>query len=117
MNWALPSGRAGGYTEQMAFLKSRTRLYSGSLYFFPGLGPYQPDIHPLMIWWAVLYSLSMLARYHPAEWAAHIDVDRSKYAVPLENLLTQAMETVPRLIIEVIGQLAASAPDDGKVGY
>jgi hypothetical protein len=27
--------------------------------------------------WAVLFTLSMLARYQPAEWAAHVDVDAS----------------------------------------
>lgn len=28
-----------------------------------------------MAWWAVLYALSMLARYHPAQWANRINVD------------------------------------------
>jgi hypothetical protein len=102
MNWALPGGRAGGYAEQLEFLKRKTRLYTGTLYFFPSIAPDQLAMHPLMAWWAVLFALSMLARYHPAEWASHIDVDRSRHAVPLENLLKQAMEIVPRLILEAI---------------
>jgi hypothetical protein len=66
-------------------------------------------IHPLMAWWVVLHSLSMLARYQPAEWSAHIDVDRSQYAVALEVLLSDALAVVPALIAETIEQLAASS--------
>ena len=106
MNWALPGGKAGGYAEQFEFLKDRTRLYSGSLYFFPSIAADKRSIHPLMAWWAVLFALSTLARYHPAEWAVHIDVDRSRHAVLLENLLKQAMEIVPFLILEAIEQHA-----------
>ena len=29
-------------------------------------------------WWAVLFTLSMLARYQPAEWAAHVNVDAAR---------------------------------------
>jgi hypothetical protein len=61
-----------------------------------------------MAWWAVLFALSTLARYHPAEWAVHIDVDRSRHAVLLENLLKQAMEIVPFLILEAIEQHATN---------
>jgi hypothetical protein len=39
-----------------------------------------------MAWWAVLFTLSMLARYQPAEWATHVDVDTSSHAVPIERL-------------------------------
>lgn len=44
-------------------------------------------LHPLMAWWAVLCMLSMIARHQPTEWAAHIDVDSSKNAVAIEQLL------------------------------
>lgn len=38
------------------------------------------SLHPLMAWWAVLHALSMLARYQPAEWATHINIDDSPHA-------------------------------------
>jgi hypothetical protein len=113
INWALPDGKPGGYSEQFEFLKGRTSPYAGSLYFFPAIGSDKRAIHPLMAWWAVLFALSMLARYHPAEWAAHIDVDRSRHAVLLENLLKEAMEIVPSLILEAIEQHATNTSSRG----
>ncbi len=46
----------------------------------PGAGGTGQSMHPLMAWWAVLFTLSMLARYQPAEWAAHVDVDARQQA-------------------------------------
>jgi hypothetical protein len=72
------------------------------------MGNSDSGIHPLMAWWALLHSLSMLARYQPAEWSAQIDVDRSQYAVALENLLGEALAVVPTLIAEAIEKVAVS---------
>jgi hypothetical protein len=66
-------------------------------------------LHPLMAWWAVLYTLSMLARYQPAEWAAHINIDASRHATTVETLLKRALVIVPALIAEAIDQVAAPA--------
>jgi hypothetical protein len=59
-----------------------------------------------MAWWAVLYALSMLARYQPAEWASHINVDTSPHAVGIERLLKEAMRVLPLLVAEAIDQVA-----------
>jgi len=48
-----------------------------------------------MAWWAALHTLSMLARYQPAEWAAHIDIDASRHAVAIESLPKRAMSVDP----------------------
>ena len=109
MNWRLPDGRSGGHAERLGHLRTITRPYGGSRYFFPELGATDQSLHPLMAWWAVLYVLSMLARYQPAEWAAHIDVDRSRHAVMLESLLACSIDIVPSLIAETIDQLAEPA--------
>ena len=61
----------------------------------------------MMAWWAVLHSLSMLARYQPAEWSAQIDVDRSPHAVALEALLNDALTVLPALVAEDIEQATA----------
>lgn len=106
MNWELPKGLSGSYAERLAYLQTMTRPYDGALCFFPELGNSGRSAHPLMTWWAVLFTLSILARYQPAEWAQHIDVDHSRYAVPLENLLKRAIDVVPRLIAEAIIQVA-----------
>lgn len=62
-----------------------------------------------MAWWAVLYTLSMLARYQPAGWAGHINVDGSRHAVAVERLLKRAISLVPALIAEAIDQVAGTS--------
>ena len=55
--------------------------------------------HPLMLWWALLYGLSSLARYEPATWTAALDLDRSEIAVGLERVLDLAEEHVPKRVL------------------
>jgi hypothetical protein len=106
MNWQAAGGKQCDFIQQGAFLVGITRSYNGSLYFFPAPDGFDKSLHPLMAWWAVLHVLSMLARYQPAGWAGHIDVDRSPYAVPLENLLKAALVLMPKLIIDTIWEVS-----------
>ncbi|MDN3360198.1 hypothetical protein [Actinomadura sp. DC4] len=85
MNWLMPDGRMAGATGKSAFLESFTRPYQGARYLFPAFTPQRKTIHPLMAWWGVLFTLSMLARYQPDRWGVYIDVDSSPHAVALEN--------------------------------
>ncbi|WP_024876840.1 YaaC family protein [Saccharomonospora piscinae] len=105
MHWRLPGGRLGTPAERLALLESLTRPYKETLYFFPVIAPNSHSLHPLMAWWAVLHTLSMLARYQPAEWASHINVDTSQHAIAIERLLKEAIRTVPRLVAEAIDQV------------
>ena len=105
MHWKLPGGLAGTSDERLALLQSFTRPYKGTLYIFPVVGSNVRSLHPLMAWWALLYALSMLARYQPAEWAAHINIDTSPYAVAVERLLKKAIDILPRIILETIGHV------------
>jgi hypothetical protein len=57
---------------------------------------------PLMTWWALLYGLSMLARYHPAPWTEALRADKSRDAVPLEIAMDEALEAVPHLVLEAL---------------
>ncbi len=52
-----------------------------------------------MTWWALLYGLSMLARYHPAEWTAALRLDDSPEAVPLQAVLDEALGAVPQFVL------------------
>ncbi|MFC7024600.1 YaaC family protein [Promicromonospora thailandica] len=113
MHWQLPGGHAGTVAERAALLESLTRRYIGSMQFFPSVAPDDSrSLHPLMAWWTVLYALSMLARYQPAEWASHINVDTSRHAVAIERLLKDAVRVVPSLVLETIGQVSAE-PEPG----
>jgi hypothetical protein len=64
--------------------------------------------HPLLSWWAVLYALSMLARYEPAGWAKIIDVDSSREAVPVECLLDAAIDAIPSLVASTLKETSRS---------
>ncbi|WP_433015114.1 YaaC family protein [Kribbella sp. CA-294648] len=61
-------------------------------------------IHPFMVWWAILFGLSMLARYEPAAWVRALNVDSSTEAVALEYLLNQAKVAVPEAAYRLIGE-------------
>ncbi len=80
--------------------------YGGSYYLAPAMPGADRPLHPLMAWWAVLYTLSMLARYEPASWADHIDVNKSQHAVALEALLTDALIAVPRIIHRTLNEVS-----------
>ncbi|MFJ3793921.1 YaaC family protein [Kitasatospora sp. NPDC090091] len=80
--------------------------YNGRLYLMPAVAGNDRPLHPLMVWWLVLYALSMLARYEPVGWAKHIDVNSSGHAVALEHVLDAALTTVPKLIHSALLELA-----------
>lgn len=67
-----------------------------------GLAGSDEQLHPFLCWWAVLYTLSMQARYVPHQWTRHVDVNQSQTAVPLEHLLDVALAAVPELILATI---------------
>ncbi|MCZ4611824.1 YaaC family protein [Streptomyces sp. Lzd4kr] len=112
MNWRIPEGTGSGFdrmatsAERQAYLRTLTRGYAGVRYFLPVLGSMQRELHPLMAWWAVLYTLSMLARYQPAAWGALISVDTSQHAVPIERLLERAINHLPVLIADAITEVS-----------
>ncbi|MGW1916959.1 YaaC family protein [Streptomyces sp. NPDC002076] len=105
VNWLMPQGSATE-AERREHLRAMTHGHGGLRFFFPVIAPMSRELHPLMAWWAVLYTLSMLARYEPARWAAHINVDSSPHAVPIERLLELAIVQVPVLIRDAIAEVA-----------
>jgi hypothetical protein len=56
-------------------------------------------LSPLLLWWCLLHALSQIARYHSAEWLAALDPDDSRFAVPIEQILSTALAVVPRLVL------------------
>jgi hypothetical protein len=65
----------------------------------PGLNDAGDFLGPLMTWWALLYGLSMLARYYPAEWTSALRLDESPEAVPLGAALDEALLAVPQFVL------------------
>jgi hypothetical protein len=56
-----------------------------------------------MTWWAILFALSMLARYYPTAWTHALDENSSPDAVLLERALDIALDAVPHLVFEAVG--------------
>jgi hypothetical protein len=80
-------------------------VYFNSTYLFPALGDNARAMHPLLAWWAVLYVLSMVARYEPRAWNEMSSINASVEASPIEHMLETAVIRLPRLVLDVIDQL------------
>ena len=93
--------------ELEAFFDARAPQYRyyHERYLRPSVeGDVKPSPSPLMTWWLMLYTFSMLARYQPAKWVDLLNVDKSKHAVSLEYALHTALEVVPQLVLEALDQ-------------
>ncbi len=56
----------------------------------------------LMLWWTLLFGLSNLARHEPAVWTAALDLNKSPLAVPIESALSEALDSLPHLVLEAL---------------
>lgn len=93
----VPLGRQpGDVLDQLLFYRTTGTEYRGQRYWFPAVAG--QTLHPLVAWWAVLYTFSMLARYEPERWAKTIDVNQSEWAMPVEHLLDCALDALPDVI-------------------
>jgi len=73
-------------------------------WLIPTVGDESDRLPPVLLWWILLFSLSLLARYEPAAWRAALDLDRSPVADPLTQLLDDALVTVPALLFDAATQ-------------
>lgn len=78
----------------------------------PTIGDRHELPSPLMTWWALLYGLSMLARYYPADWTAMLDIDKSAVAATLETMLRDGLDAIPPLVLAAL-RTHPSGPTDG----
>jgi hypothetical protein len=62
----------------------------------------KPPPSPLMAWWILLYSFSILARYEPRRWVALLDLDKSEAVVSLHYVLEEALTVLPHLVLEAL---------------
>jgi hypothetical protein len=73
-------------------------------WLIPVVGDGSDRLPPVLLWWILLFGLSLLARYEPAAWRAALDLDRSAVADPLRQLLDDALVTVPALLFDAATQ-------------
>jgi hypothetical protein len=77
------------------------RYWTGERVLLPDVGE-AGGMRPIAIWAALLYALSMLARYEPAAWRQALDADRSTIAATLEATIDAAAQAVPQLVLEAL---------------
>lgn len=90
--------------------ESRPGLYPGirlpgdregdERWLVPPVGEGAGLMPPVLLWWVLLFGLSLLARYEPAAWQAALDLDISPAADPLTQLLDDALTAVPALLFD-----------------
>jgi len=90
-------------------LEVRSVDYHGVPYVYPGLDSSSLPAHPFMVWWAILFVLSRLARYQPNEWLELTSISRSGHAVAIEHILGEAIRAVPELALKAIIRCASPA--------
>jgi hypothetical protein len=90
--------------------KSAEREYFEERWLIPVVGDSSDHLPSVLIWWVLLFGLSLLARYEPAAWREALDPDQSPIADPLAQLLDDALEIVPHLLFT-----AATAPDRARI--
>ncbi|WP_146754690.1 YaaC family protein [Micromonospora noduli] len=81
--------------------------YRGAHLAFPAIGTDPRAPHPFLLWWAILYVLSKLARYEPSTWASLTSISSSSAAAPIEHVLRESMAILPELIHRTIFEVAA----------
>ncbi|MEU6555713.1 hypothetical protein ABZ915_36515 [Streptomyces sp. NPDC046915] len=88
--------------EVDSFFDSRAPAYriNAGRFVRPSFEPAKNPPTPLMCWWLILYSYSMLARYQRRKWSEALDVDKSKSAAALEYAMDIVLEVVPHLVLE-----------------
>ncbi|RKR76365.1 YaaC family protein [Frondihabitans australicus] len=92
-----------GYT----YIPVGTQRYRSHDLVFPQLSPDDQAFAPLMSWWLILYSFSMIARYAPNDWTQTLSLSNSPIASKVEFLLDAALEVVPDLISEALEHIGA----------
>lgn len=85
-----------------------TDYYRRQAVLLPRAGVSKQSLRPLMSWWAVLYALSILARYAPSKWTETLSLTESPLASKIEFLLDSALDAVPELLWSELFRLAAN---------
>jgi hypothetical protein len=79
-------------------------------WLIPEIGDGSDQLPPVLLWWILLFGLSLLARYEPAAWRGALDLDRSRVADALTQLLDDALVTVPALLFDAATQDRGATP-------
>lgn len=93
------------YGEQRDSAPERAPIYHGVHFVYPRLDDGDLPSHPFMLWWAVLYPLSRLARYYPNVWAKLTAISTNAHAAPIEFILREGVRAVPELALRALARM------------
>ncbi|ROS41399.1 hypothetical protein EDD35_3756 [Amycolatopsis thermoflava] len=99
IEWSTPGQQVA---DEEAFVAERTVGYRGIRYAYPAIGNAGTVTHPMLIWWAILYAMSVIARYNPLVWQGLISVNENEDAAAIEKILDDAVRVLPELIHRTI---------------
>lgn len=105
--WRQLTGLPAGPQGSDVLAKQVATQYFRDWYLLPALGDNSKPLHPLLTWWAILYALSMLARYEPYAWGKMTAIDTSVEASAIEHLLEVGIARLPELILDTIDEVSA----------
>ncbi|WP_412775475.1 YaaC family protein [Streptomyces mirabilis] len=84
--WPAPStGMQEADTVEFFDVRAPVYRFNDHRYLRPAFQLAKSPPSPLMSWWLLLYSFSMLARYEPRKWTDALDIDKSPDAAALES--------------------------------
>jgi hypothetical protein len=95
VRWNRGAARSAGLDREVAALER-----DGWCWLRPSVSGVA--LSPLLTWWALLFGLSMLARYEPAGWMRTLDYESSDLAAPVAKLLDIGLVRVPELVLEAL---------------
>ncbi|MEU4339569.1 YaaC family protein [Micromonospora lupini] len=98
--WGSPSEKYKDLLQATRQLKGTRYREEHDCWVFPSVGQMTDALHPLIAWWAILFGLSMMARYEPANWYAMTQIDSSPDANAIEHVLDQALDVIPSILLE-----------------
>lgn len=97
-NWIVVLSWPQGADFDSIAPSDRSRFSDQPRHIYPTLAGDSETLNPLMLWWVLLFGLSVFARYHPNLWMEALEHDRSELAVPLEAILESGMSAIPPLV-------------------
>lgn len=99
--WLLDSAGGSGESDRQTRIRDAGVVVPGTgcLWVPPAMVSGRQPLAPIATWWAILYALSMVARYEPSAWVDALQPDKSHAAVPMESLLDAGLRLVPELIL------------------
>ena len=83
-------------------IEGRTTWRDGQSWLIPRLGGAVGPPHPLVVWWALLFALSMRARYDPEGWTGTSTRTRAPARWSLRPCSTCQLGLCPELLVETM---------------